>query len=282
MNTITGDKHLLNLGCGRRYHGDWTNVDFHSTGKGVIAHNLLKGIPFKDNTFDMVYHSHIIEHFPKEEAPKFLGECYRVLKQNGILRVAFPDLEQMVSHYTRLLRELKNGDTRHEADYDWIMLELYDQTVRNVSGGEMFRYFVRESIPNESFVLERCGVEAKNLIAAGKKRFSETLARGRGGDKGVREMVKRLKRKLSRPAAALLGGDSLAARIGKFRLGGEIHQWMYDSFSLGRLLGMTGFKQIMVRDPFTSCLKGWKEYNLDTEPDGTVYKPESAYIEAIK
>jgi hypothetical protein len=62
----------------------------------------------------------------------------------------------------------------------WIMLELYDQTVRNFSGGEMFQYFVRESIPNENFVLERCGVEAKKLIESGRKRFIQNGGGGGG------------------------------------------------------------------------------------------------------
>jgi DNA primase large subunit len=71
-------------------------------------------------------------------------------------------------------------------------------------------------------------------------------------------------------------------QIGKFRLGGEIHQWMYDSFSMGRLLKITGFSRIIVRDAFTSYLDDWRMYNLDTEPDGEIYKPDSNYIEAIK
>ena len=52
----------LNLGCGRRYNPDWTNVDFSSTGEGVIAHNLNQNIPFPDESFDIVYHSNILEH----------------------------------------------------------------------------------------------------------------------------------------------------------------------------------------------------------------------------
>jgi predicted SAM-dependent methyltransferase len=173
MNSVD-EKQFLNLGCGHRYHKEWKNVDFHSTGKGVIAHNLLKDIPFKDDTFDIVYHSNVIEHFSKEDAPKFVKECYRVLKPNGIIRIAFPDLEQIVFHYMRLLNELKKDNLQYEADYDWIMLELYDQTVRNISGGEMFKYFVRESISNEEFILERCGTEAKNLIKAGKVYFNRS------------------------------------------------------------------------------------------------------------
>ena len=51
----------LNLGCGDRYHPDWTNINFTSTGGGVIAHNLKQGIPFPDESFDVVYHSHVLE-----------------------------------------------------------------------------------------------------------------------------------------------------------------------------------------------------------------------------
>jgi len=31
-----------------------------------------------------------------------------------------------------------------------------------------------------------------------------------------------------------------------------------------------------------SYIPDWASFNLDTEPDGTVYKPDSLYIEAIK
>ncbi|MGA9379876.1 MAG: methyltransferase domain-containing protein [Phormidium sp.] len=84
----------LNLGCGYRFHPDWTNVDFVSTGEGVIAHNFIKGIPFHDSSFDVIYHSHLLEHFSKKEAESFLRDCYRVLRPQGVLRVAVPDLEQ--------------------------------------------------------------------------------------------------------------------------------------------------------------------------------------------
>ena len=74
---------LLNLGCGTRFHRSWTNIDFSSSDKSVIAHNLLKGIQYNDNFFDVVYHSHVLEHFTKSDAKKFLLECFRVLKPNG-------------------------------------------------------------------------------------------------------------------------------------------------------------------------------------------------------
>jgi predicted SAM-dependent methyltransferase len=263
---------LLNLGCGARYHSGWINIDFSSSGPDVIAHNLRKGIPFGDETFDVVYHSNVIEHFSKEEAPVFIKECYRVLKSNGVLRIAYPDLESLIYQYVRILKELKNGNTQYADDYEWIMLELLDQSVRNYSGGEMFKYFVREKIPNEQFVIDRCGTEAKKLIDYGRKAYLERINSMGGG------MISKIKRCLSK----MLGERYLAYKIGRFRLGGEIHQWLYDSYSITRLLNSIGFKKIIVRDAFTSYIDKWPDYHLDTEPDGSVYKPDSAYIEAIK
>ena len=66
------DKKYLNLGCGYHFHKSWTNVDFIETGEGVIAHNLTKGVPFSDGTFDAVYHSHVLEHFSRKDGEMFI------------------------------------------------------------------------------------------------------------------------------------------------------------------------------------------------------------------
>ena len=96
---------LLNLGCGERYHGDWVNVDIVATGPGVMVHDLDRGLPFDDDSFDAVYHSHVLEHLAKERAPVFLDECFRVLKPGGIIRVAVPDLETIARLYLKNLEE---------------------------------------------------------------------------------------------------------------------------------------------------------------------------------
>lgn len=275
----------LNLGCGGRFRDGWVNVNFTSTGPGVIAANLGKGIPFPDESFDVVYHSHLLEHFTKPAVAGFLKECYRVLKPSGVIRVAVPDLEAIARNYLLALEKARAGIEDWDHNYEWMMLEMYDQVVRNQSGGEIVRYLFNETIPNEQFVIDRCGTEVRNLIAAGRKNNSSAPAvkllatqhlrktfSGLCKPKGWREGLLRL----------LLGNEFEALQIGRFRKGGEVHQWMYDSYSLGKLLAGCGFINVITRNAKESYLPDWSSYNLDTEPDGSVYKPDSLFMEAIK
>jgi hypothetical protein len=63
---------------------------------------------------------------------------------------------------------------------------------------------------------------------------------------------------------------------------GELHKWMYDRYSLAALLTEAGFRDPKVRDHDTGAYPGWREFGLDTEPDGTPYKEHSLYMEAFK
>ena len=80
----------------------------------------------------------------------------------------------------------------------------------------------------------------------------------------------------------ILGNEYELLNLGRFRRGGEIHFWMYDRYSLGKVLKESGFKDLRIMNAAESQIPGFVSFNLDTEPDGTVYKPESLYMEAIK
>ncbi|WP_234300754.1 hypothetical protein [Sphaerospermopsis aphanizomenoides] len=73
-----------------------------------------------------------------------------------------------------------------------------------------------------------------------------------------------------------------ALQLGQFRQSGEIHQWMYDHYSLYELLKRCGLEKITKRNADASYIPDWARFNLDTEPDGSVYKPDSLYMEAVK
>ncbi len=81
----------------------------------------------------------------------------------------------------------------------------------------------------------------------------------------------------------LLSEDDLdALQIGRFRKTGDAHQWMYDSYSLAQLLEATGFSSPRRYTAIESRIPRWSNFHLDSEPDGTIYKPDSLYMEALK
>ena len=255
---------LLNLGCGTRYHHDWVNLDFQSNNPDVMPYNLLRApLPFSSNTFDAVYHSHLLEHFPKRYAPIFLQECFRVIKPGGVIRAVVPDLEQIARLYLALLAKAVQGDEKAQKRYEWIMLEMFDQMVRNYSGGEMFEYWKQNPMPAEGFVIERFGTEVLSALVTLRNSSDVNL-------RPEPETSPNLETKLD------------PTRIGQFRLSGEIHQWMYDRYSLGALLTAAGFNNAKICLANESAIPGFNRYLLDIEVNGTVRKPDSLFLEAQK
>jgi len=83
--------------------------------------------------------------------------------------------------------------------------------------------------------------------------------------------------------ARLLGPQGeQALALGRFRLSGEVHQWMYDRVSLTRLLREAGLIEPRQHSAAGSRIAGWTGYHLDTLPGGSAIKPDLFYMEAIK
>ena len=88
----------LHLVCGwRNFGNDWTHID-----GGDYDHlddQDITKLNFDNNTVDLIYASHVLEYFDREEASDVLKEWSRVLKKDGILRIAVPDFQSMVKLY---------------------------------------------------------------------------------------------------------------------------------------------------------------------------------------
>jgi SAM-dependent methyltransferase len=250
VKTLDDGRAMLNLACGAKTSWAWNNLDFstyallahHRTlasllkrlgvlsstrykrllgvDPGIIRHDLRKGIPFDSNTFDVVYHSHFLEHLDRGAAHLILRECYRVLKPGGILRVVVPDLHILIQNYNASFSALENGGE--------VALDRHLGSVEAI-----FDQMVRES------------------------------PRGTTQQAPWVRMIERL-----------LRGD--AAKTG------EVHRWMYDEYSLKALLSRIGFKDVRVQDARTSEIQGWNRFHLDINQDGSVYIPESLYVEGTK
>jgi len=169
IGSMTNLQHqrLVNLGCGRQWHPAWINFDTWAPDPRVRKHDLTKGIPLPDNSVDVVYHAHILEHFDRTGGLRFLRECFRVLNEGGIIRVVVPDLERIARLYLRALEQSINGSMEWQESYDWLMLEMYDQATRDYPGGGITDYFRGRTDPVPPFVVERMGrVPIERLMEA--------------------------------------------------------------------------------------------------------------------
>ena len=269
---------LLNIGCGTCFHPSWTNLDLVAQAPGIIEHDLCRGLPFSDESYDAVYHSHVLEHLAPCDGQALLQECFRVLQPGGVIRVVVPDLEAIARTYIRVL-EAANEDSDLLADLEWMRIELLDQMVRTKSGGQMLWHVKDPDIPNAEFVRSRCG----DAVFDGDQRRATTQKKSLGRRLKIRKRLRRLRHALTLAVVAVLLGKRgyLALREGLFRQSGEVHQWMYDRISLKNSLESVGFTQASTYQASQSRIRGFADYGLDFV-GGRVRKPDSLFVEAIR
>jgi predicted SAM-dependent methyltransferase len=89
----------LHVGCGRNRFKNWINSDV-TLGSDLIVF-LQKRLPFNKNHLDLIYSEHVLEHVPYDTGVFFLKEAYRVLRPQGVLRIAMPDLDDLVDSYQK-------------------------------------------------------------------------------------------------------------------------------------------------------------------------------------
>ena len=104
-----GDGKLkINLGCYlTQFHYGWTNIDGLDL-REWSKHNLYKfyqadlrhGLPFlQDNSVDLAYSSHCLEHMTYGEGEALIKECFRVMKPGATFRIMLPDAELLTKYY---------------------------------------------------------------------------------------------------------------------------------------------------------------------------------------
>ncbi|WDP88910.1 MAG: methyltransferase domain-containing protein [Desulfobacter sp.] len=120
----------INIGCGQTPTKGWQNYDnswsvrlvkkpllvyilrkmgfisepqqkFISFAKSekILWANAAQRIPEANDSVDVVYSSHMIEHMEKEDVISFLKESRRILKRGGTIRIAVPNIKYHVEKY---------------------------------------------------------------------------------------------------------------------------------------------------------------------------------------
>lgn len=274
---------MLNIGCGKSYHPDWINCDINPVDSEVIWVDVGDKLPFKSSTFDVCYSSHVIEHLEKNQVSIFLDECYRVLRPGGIIRLAVPNLESLVTEYLRVLNLVMQNNVKNSYEYEWLMLELYDQCTRNRSGG-MMKEFIR-NLPTEFFpyVRSRVGFEFDEIIGENFESLRNNKKLLKLDLKKIGSTVNKLRVTVAMTLVYLVAGKRAYqnSKNGIFRGDGEIHQWMYDRYSIGKVLNQARFDKVAICKPGESSIFEFEKYSLEVY-EGKERKPDSLYIEAFK
>jgi len=61
--------------------------------------NVSKPWPYKNDVFEAIFSSHVLEHLPLLGVKACLSESYRCLAQGGVLRISVPDLDAHIKEY---------------------------------------------------------------------------------------------------------------------------------------------------------------------------------------
>lgn len=91
----------LHLGCGKRDFGEeWIHVD--GAAFSHVKYHDLWNLPVDDSSVDLIYSSHCLEYFDAASVEDLLEKWIVKLKVGGVLRLAVPDFESIVTAYKKM------------------------------------------------------------------------------------------------------------------------------------------------------------------------------------
>ncbi|MBT4127889.1 MAG: methyltransferase domain-containing protein [Nitrospina sp.] len=97
----------INMGCGWRNFGkDWIHID--GSDYDHLDYRDICKLEFDNDVVDLIYASHVIEYFDREEVNNLLSEWRRVLRPGGKLRIAVPNFQEIASIYLKGEYNLEN------------------------------------------------------------------------------------------------------------------------------------------------------------------------------
>ena len=119
----------LHLGCGQLKLNDFINIDLLSD-LADLNLDFTNLTIFNSSIVEEIYISHALEHFKRKEIIPLMLEWNRILKNDGVLRIAVPDFEKVVKIYlkNRNISELigfLSGGQRDEYDYHYTNFDIY-------------------------------------------------------------------------------------------------------------------------------------------------------------
>lgn len=120
-----GDCIRLNLGCFDKHLPGFINVDVRPECNPDVVDDVIELNTFEDESVDLIYASHMLEHVKRNEVHSVLSNWWTKLKEGGVLRLSVPDFDAIVRRYiyTKDLNELQCmifGSQKHTYDFHYV------------------------------------------------------------------------------------------------------------------------------------------------------------------
>lgn len=206
VKKFTGCKKVLDLGCGAGIFvsllqeagidavGVERNTDIVSYGRGmglnIIAADALEFLVNTEETFDGIYCSHFVEHLPIDVVQQLLTNLARVISDNGVVVLAFPDPESIRSQLLGFWRDPEHVRFYHPElilslaqavglDAEWTSYQ--DQPHKHVSftlePPSLSEAIVLPVLPTSEAKISLTWLDQLlSLVGLGKRRRVDTLA----------------------------------------------------------------------------------------------------------
>lgn len=142
----------LHLGCGEKRIEGYKNIDIRYLPGVDIVDNIKSLKSFKEQSVDIIYASHVLEHFGRWEYMSVLKRWFELIKPGGILRLAVPDFQQVVTFYQKtgdikkIIGLIYGGQNYKENFhyYTWDFTSL-QQDLKEVGFNSVYRYDWRKT-----------------------------------------------------------------------------------------------------------------------------------------
>ena len=91
----------MHLGSGNIRLPGFCNVDILTTTAVDIISDISKLDNFNNNSIELIYACHVLEHFSHEDTLRVLKRWFQVLAPGGELRISVPDIDRIVKIYVK-------------------------------------------------------------------------------------------------------------------------------------------------------------------------------------
>ena len=148
------EKTALHIGCGMHKIPGAIGLDITALPDVDVVMDLDKDkLPFADNTFDIVYAYHVLEHL--RNLSDVLAEIHRVCKPGAVVDIlvpyytcvgAFGDPTHVRFFTYRTLEHF--ADTSDKERYTWFSSTRFQMGKRHIGFGKVFRFLLIEFLAN--------------------------------------------------------------------------------------------------------------------------------------